>query len=231
VGTDRVLRAADDRLGGDRVRRGERDPANVHALLPGTEIPPITKALHDSNFGFDRTYSPTEASGIITNNIQVAAGAFAGGMTAGIMTGWIVLTNGLLVGALAALYVKAGFGPDFFATIAPHGVIELSAIQIAGGAGLVLAGGYLRPGRARPPRRATDRRATRRDARHRRRAACCASRAQSKVSSRRSGCRSRCATRSARFTAVALLAYLLGAGAGPESSKEATGLDVDVRVE
>jgi uncharacterized membrane protein SpoIIM required for sporulation len=54
-----------------------------------------------------------------------------------------------MVGALSALYVKAGFGADFWATIAPHGVIELTAIQIAGGAGLVLAGGYLRPGRAR----------------------------------------------------------------------------------
>jgi uncharacterized membrane protein SpoIIM required for sporulation len=54
-----------------------------------------------------------------------------------------------MVGALAAMYANAGFGSDFWGTIAPHGVIELSAIQIAGGAGLVLAGGYLRPGRAR----------------------------------------------------------------------------------
>jgi uncharacterized membrane protein SpoIIM required for sporulation len=108
-----------------------------------------TKALHDSNFGFDRADSPIAASEIITNNVKVAAIAFAGGMTAGVLTCWIILTNGLMVGALGALYVKAGFGPDFWATIAPHGVIELTAIQIAGGAGLILAGGYLRPGRAR----------------------------------------------------------------------------------
>ncbi|HEX3550078.1 MAG TPA: stage II sporulation protein M [Candidatus Elarobacter sp.] len=125
------------------------DPANVHALLPSMEIPPITKPLHDSNFGFDRTLSPAMSSLIITNNVQVAATAFAGGITGGLLTAWIILTNGLMVGALAALYAKAGFGADFWATIAPHGVIELSAIQIAGGAGFVLAGGYLRPGRAR----------------------------------------------------------------------------------
>jgi uncharacterized membrane protein SpoIIM required for sporulation len=125
------------------------DPANVHALLPGMSLPPIDQALHDSNFGFDRSNSPTVASEVITNNVKVAAFAFAGGMTAGLLTGWIILTNGLMVGALGALYANAGFGPDFWATIAPHGVIELSAIQIAGGAGLVLAGGYLRPGRAR----------------------------------------------------------------------------------
>jgi uncharacterized membrane protein SpoIIM required for sporulation len=125
------------------------DPANAHALLPGIPIPPVTKALHDSNFGFDRAYSPEVASEIITNNVKVAAIAFAGGMTAGILTGWIILTNGLMLGAFGALYAKAGFGPDFWATIAPHGVIELTAIQIAGGAGLVLAAGYLRPGRAK----------------------------------------------------------------------------------
>ena len=125
------------------------DPANVHALLPGMTLPPVDQALHDSNFGFDRAYSPTVASEVITNNVRVAALAFAGGMTAGLLTGWIILTNGLMVGALGAMYGHAGFGPDFWATIAPHGVIELSAIQIAGGAGLVLAGGYLRPGRAR----------------------------------------------------------------------------------
>jgi uncharacterized membrane protein SpoIIM required for sporulation len=126
-----------------------RDPANAHALLPGMALPPVTKALHDSNFGFDRAYSPEVASEIITNNVRVAAIAFAGGMTAGILTGWIILDNGLMVGVLGALYQKAGFGGDFWATIAPHGVIELTAIQIAGGAGLLLAAGYLRPGRAR----------------------------------------------------------------------------------
>jgi uncharacterized membrane protein SpoIIM required for sporulation len=125
------------------------DPTNVHALLPGMDLPPVTKALHDSNFGFDRAYSPAAASMIITNNVRVAAIAFAGGITGGLLTGWIILTNGLMVGALGALYAQAGFGADFWATIAPHGVIELTSIQIAGGAGLVLAGGYLRPGRAR----------------------------------------------------------------------------------
>lgn len=125
------------------------DPTNVHALLPGVALPPVDKALHDANFGFDRANSPTVASEVITNNVRVAAAAFAGGMTGGLLTAWIILTNGLMVGALAALYANAGYGPDFWATIAPHGVIELSAIQIAGGAGFVLAGGYLRPGRAR----------------------------------------------------------------------------------
>ena len=112
-------------------------------------LPPITKALHDSNFAFDRAYSPTVASEIITNNIKVAAIAFAGGITAGLLTVAIIAFNGLDVGATSALFADHGYGLDFWATISPHGVIELTAIQIAGGAGLILAGGYLRPGRAR----------------------------------------------------------------------------------
>ncbi|HTW84831.1 MAG TPA: stage II sporulation protein M [Candidatus Sulfotelmatobacter sp.] len=125
------------------------DPANARALLPGMSLPAVDKALHDSNFGFDRANSPAVASAIITNNVRVAAIAFAGGMTAGILTGWIILENGLMVGVYGALFAQHGFGADFWATIAPHGVIELTSIQIAGGAGLLLAGGYVRPGRAR----------------------------------------------------------------------------------
>ena len=208
------------------------DPVNVHALLPGLDLPPVTKALHDSNFGFDRAYSPAMASEIISNNVRVAAIAFAGGMTGGLLTGWIILENGLMVGALGALYAKAGFAADFWATIAPHGVIELTAIQIAGGAGLVLAGGYLRPGRAR-----------RVDALviAARRAGtlvlgvalllCVAGTIEGFISPQRLPIPVRGAI--GAVTAVALLAYLLGAGTqnAPRPSKQTAGLDVDVRIE
>jgi uncharacterized membrane protein SpoIIM required for sporulation len=125
------------------------EPANAYALLPANSIPAISKALHDSNFGFDRAFAPLVSSEIITNNIRVAAIAFAGGMTCGVLTLWIILENGLMVGGLGALFAQAGYGTDFWATIAPHGVIELSAIQVAGGAGLLLAGAIVAPGRVR----------------------------------------------------------------------------------
>jgi len=126
-----------------------REPANAYALLPPAEIPAISQALHDSNFGFDRAFAPLMSSEIITNNIRVAAIAFAGGMTCGVLTLWIVLQNGLMLGGLGALFARANFGLDFWATIAPHGVIELSAIQVAGGAGLLLAAAIVAPGRVR----------------------------------------------------------------------------------
>lgn len=124
-------------------------PANAYALLPAEAIPAIAKSLHDSNFGFDRSLAPAVSSAIITNNIKVAMLAFAGGMTLGVLTLWEILSNGLMVGGLGALFAAHGFGTDFWATIAPHGVIELTSIQIAGAAGLLLAQAIVAPGRLR----------------------------------------------------------------------------------
>ena len=124
-------------------------PLNVYALLNPAMIPIVDKPLHDSNFAFDRSYAPAVASAIITNNVMVAMYAFAGGMTLGYVTIQSILENGLMVGGLGALFASKGFGLDFWATVAPHGVIELTSIQIAGGAGLLLAQAILAPGRLR----------------------------------------------------------------------------------
>ncbi len=86
-------------------------PSNAYALLPASDIPTISKSLHDSNFGFDRTLAPAISTLIISNNIQVALLAFAGGMSLGIVTVWEVLNNGLMVGGLGALLHHAVSAP------------------------------------------------------------------------------------------------------------------------
>ncbi len=125
------------------------DPNNAYALIPAAQIPAITKSLHDSNFGFDRSFAPLMSSEIITNNVKVAMIAFAGGMTLGVLTIFEILDNGVMMGGMGALFASHGFGRDFWATIAPHGVIELTSIQIAGAAGLLLAQAIVAPGRLR----------------------------------------------------------------------------------
>lgn len=126
-----------------------RNPATAYALLPEWLVPAsITKSLHDSNFAFGPNRSAMMSSLIITNNIRVAIAAFAAGITTlGTGTIYVIVFNALMLGTLGALYGRAGFGMDFWATIAPHGVIELTAIQIAGAAGLLIAAGVLLPGR------------------------------------------------------------------------------------
>ncbi len=125
-------------------------PDDAYALLPHDMIPAqIRKSLHDSNFAFGTTQSPLMSAFIITNNVKVAMIAFAGAVTLGAFTLYIIALNGLMLGGLGAMFAHAGFGADFWATVAPHGVIELSAIQIAGAAGLLIAAGILFPGRLR----------------------------------------------------------------------------------
>ncbi len=125
------------------------DPANAYAFVPAAQIPLVDRSLHDSNFGFNRAFAPAMSALIITNNIRVDLMAFAGGITAGILTLYIIGSNGLVLGTLGATFAARGFGTDFWATIAPHGAIELFSIQVAGAAGLILAAGIVRPGRAR----------------------------------------------------------------------------------
>ena len=93
-------------------------------------------------FEFD-DYSATSAL-ITTNNIGVSIRAFAGGMLAGFFTIFILVYNGILLGGILGLAIYH----EFFALthfVIGHGVIELSMICVAGGAGLVLGWAILHP--------------------------------------------------------------------------------------
>lgn len=125
-------------------------PADAYALLPKFLVSEhIRKSLHDSNFAIDPGFAPAMSAMIIANNVKVAIIAFAGSVTLGTLTMYIIATNGVMLGGMGALFTNAGFGSDFWATIAPHGVIELTAIQIAGAAGLLIAAAAVYPGRMR----------------------------------------------------------------------------------
>ncbi len=89
---------------------------------------------------------PLAASWIMTNNITVSFAEFALGITAGIGTIYLLLTNGLLMGVISAACWQGGMSGQLWSFVAPHGVLELPAIFIAGGAGLLIARGFLFPG-------------------------------------------------------------------------------------
>ena len=96
---------------------------------------------------------PVMASSIIANNVQVTFAVFAGGVTLGILSALMLLFNGISIGSIVGLYASKGIGHLLLAFIAPHGVLELFAICVAGGAGFILATAILNPG-ARSRRRA-----------------------------------------------------------------------------
>jgi uncharacterized membrane protein SpoIIM required for sporulation len=90
---------------------------------------------------------PLASSSIMQNNLQVAFSAIGGGITAGIITVYIMVFNGLHIGAIAALVGQHNLAYPFWAFVFPHGALELPAIFFAGGAGLLIARGLLFPGK------------------------------------------------------------------------------------
>jgi len=99
------------------------------------------------------TIKPIASSAIMTNNLAVSFSTFALGITGGLGTVWMLALNGLLFGVVNAACWQAGMSEQLLSFVAPHGVIELPAIFIAGGGGLLIAKGLLFPGTL--PRRAS----------------------------------------------------------------------------
>jgi uncharacterized membrane protein SpoIIM required for sporulation len=89
---------------------------------------------------------PVASSAIMTNNLGVAFMSFAAGITGGIGTIYMMVFNGLLIGVIGTACRLSGMSLQLWSFVAPHGVLELPAIFIAGGAGLRLAYGLLFPG-------------------------------------------------------------------------------------
>lgn len=81
-----------------------------------------------------------------SNNIRVALLAFAVGILASVFTGFILFSNGVMVGAFLYFFVQQKLFWLAFSTIFIHGALELSAIVIAGGAGFVVGNAWLFPG-------------------------------------------------------------------------------------
>jgi uncharacterized membrane protein SpoIIM required for sporulation len=89
---------------------------------------------------------PVASSAIMTNNMGVAFMCFAAGITGGIGTIYMMIFNGLLIAVIGTACWFSGMSLQLWSFVAPHGVLELPAIFIAGGAGLRLAYGLLFPG-------------------------------------------------------------------------------------
>ncbi|MEP6912415.1 MAG: stage II sporulation protein M [bacterium] len=86
------------------------------------------------------------ASSIFTHNIQVTVYTFAFGALFGVGTIFYLAYNGATIASVLALTYRAGFGNDLLTFMVGHGVIELSCIFIAGGAGLLIGSALLMPG-------------------------------------------------------------------------------------
>ncbi|MBA2447830.1 MAG: stage II sporulation protein M [Chloroflexi bacterium] len=119
-------------------------PPTAEQLLP----PRLTRTVREGRLWTQ--ISPEErslaSSTIMTNNLQVAILAFAGGILLGTLSVYVLVSNGLLLGAVFGYTQAHGLATDLAAFVSPHGYVELSVVFIAGGAGLQMAWALLSPG-------------------------------------------------------------------------------------
>lgn len=82
---------------------------------------------------------------IVINNIRVAITAFALGVFVGVGTGYILFSNGIMLGAFHYMFYKYGVLALAMSAVWIHGTFEISVIIIAGGCGLAIGRSILFP--------------------------------------------------------------------------------------
>lgn len=115
-----------------------------------TEIAPPQQLEQYANDDFEAYYGENPASSfasaVWTNNVWVSAQALAFGILLAVPTAIVLVSNMVSLGVSAAIMFTYGKGALFFGLITPHGLLELSAVFLAGAAGLKLGWSIIDPG-------------------------------------------------------------------------------------
>ncbi|MCU1358495.1 MAG: protein of unknown function transrane [Acidimicrobiales bacterium] len=127
--------------------------ANPEAAARVAQVSPLTAGIAERGPRNPDTQKVTDTginvgmSGeIFTNNARAALTAFAGGLTAGVLTIAALVFNGLLLGLVAGLAIHGGNAESLWRLIVPHGVLELSLLAASGAAGLRTGWALVHPG-------------------------------------------------------------------------------------
>ncbi|MEH2304126.1 stage II sporulation protein M [Nostoc sp.] len=125
-----------------------QNPSFMTLIVPESLITKV-RDEHKLWMGSIVGVEPLASSSITINNLSVSFGAVAGGITIGLYTAYLMIFNGLLIGAVGTLVGQNNLAYPFWAFVFPHGSLELPAIFFAGGAGFLLARAILFPGKYR----------------------------------------------------------------------------------
>src|SRR6266478_5516437 len=119
------------------------DPGSKSALMPFSHLlqDPAKRVSQEEKATEDRLagQKTSFSAFLMTHNIKVSIFTLALGMTWGFGTIIMLFYNGIMIGAIAVDYVRAGQAKFLLGWLLPHGVVEIPAILIAGQAGLILA--------------------------------------------------------------------------------------------
>ena len=132
----------------------DADPDRYYTLVgedvaegrdPGATTEELRETLYDEDAtALDQLNA--FATFLFTHNAKVGILAFALGFAAGAPTIYLIFYNGLLLGAMTAVFHALGLGGEFMAWVLPHGVTELLAICLCGAAGLAFGSSIVFPG-------------------------------------------------------------------------------------
>lgn len=122
-----------------------RDPVFMALVVPEELIEQV-RDRQELWMGRIVGIEPFASSSIMINNIRVSFVAVAGGITAGLLTTYLTLSNGMLIGTIGALVGQNNLAYPFWAFVFPHGSLELPAIFFAIAAGFLIAQALLFPG-------------------------------------------------------------------------------------
>lgn len=113
-----------------------------------TGDPAVTEAYIETDFEQYYSSQPAQnfAGQVFLNNVRVAVLAFAAGILLGVVTIFVLAFNGANVGVAGGLFTHVGEWERFWGLILPHGLLEISAVIVAGGAGLRLGWSVIAPG-------------------------------------------------------------------------------------
>lgn len=128
-------------------------PELVHALFSPQQLAEFEKMYDPAEsawrIGRDSGTDVAMFGHYIFNNVSIGFRTFASGLLAGIGSAVVLLMNGVIIGGVAGHLHQIGYGSTFWRFVVGHAPFELTAIVIAGGAGLRLGFNLLAPGNRR----------------------------------------------------------------------------------
>ncbi len=121
------------------------DPAYAQGRGPASSTASLRELLYgdEDTAGMLKTF----AMFLFQHNARIGLLAFAVGLAGAVPAALLLFSNGLVLGAFAALYAGRGLAVEFWAWVLPHGVTELTAVALCGAAGMALGQALLFPGR------------------------------------------------------------------------------------
>lgn len=128
----------------------QKSPELVYSVLPPQQVSQYRHMYDPKNKYIGRNRQSSDDflmfGFYIKNNIGIGFQTFAGGMLFGLGTLFFLIYNGLSIGAVTGHLIQVGYARTFFAFAVGHGAFELTAIVIAGMAGLNLGLALINPG-------------------------------------------------------------------------------------